>query len=59
MFEIAVAVAEETRPWGHRGAGLFCLPVDLVNDRCSWRSRSNHADSVGAGAEPNRRGVVG
>jgi hypothetical protein len=33
MFEIAVAVAEETRPWGQKGAGLFCLPCWLVNDR--------------------------
>jgi hypothetical protein len=25
MFEIAIAIAEETRPWVKRGAGLFCL----------------------------------
>jgi hypothetical protein len=25
MFKIGVAVAEETRPWGQKGAGLFCL----------------------------------
>jgi hypothetical protein len=46
MFEIAVAVAEETRPWEGRVFSVCIVGVTLHSNRGFWLERSGYCTQI-------------